>query len=180
MWHNHCMAGGPGLREILFKLRVPPVPRFWGPGKAGCPRSGPPTNRSWFVGWRSRLWDLEYHFAQTRRPADPLTRRPADSLTEAMYLMAGHVFDHLGYRRYEWKCNTESRASRRAAERLGFTFEGIFRQHMVVKGRNRDTAWYAMLDTEWPTRKRALEKWLAPGNFDEAGRRTEGLRAHAS
>lgn len=89
--------------------------------------------------------------------------------TEAMYLMAEHVFEHLGYRRYEWKCNTENRASRRAAERLGFTFEGIFRQHMVIKGHNRDTAWYSMLDREWPERKRAFQAWLDPANFDEEG-----------
>jgi RimJ/RimL family protein N-acetyltransferase len=86
--------------------------------------------------------------------------------TEAMYLMARHVFDDLGYRRYEWKCNAENLPSRRAAERLGFAFEGIFRQHMVIKGRNRDTAWFAMLDREWPARKRAFEAWLEPANFD--------------
>ena len=89
--------------------------------------------------------------------------------TEAMYLMASHVFDTLGYRRYEWKCNALNQASRRAAERLGFTFEGIFRQHMVSKGRNRDTAWFSMLDHEWPTRKRAFEAWLEPQNFDAEG-----------
>jgi hypothetical protein len=94
--------------------------------------------------------------------------------------MASHVFDHLGYRRYEWKCNTESRASRRAAERLGFTFEGIFRQHMVVKGRSRDTAWYAMLDTEWPARKRALETWLNPANFDLNGHQRQTLKEIAT
>jgi RimJ/RimL family protein N-acetyltransferase len=97
--------------------------------------------------------------------------------TEAMYLMAGHVFDYLGYRRYEWKCNAENLASRRAAERLGFRFEGIFRQHMVVKGRNRDTAWFSMLDGEWPERKRALEAWLEPGNFDGEGRQRKRLGA---
>jgi len=85
--------------------------------------------------------------------------------TEAMYLMARHIFDDLGYRRYEWKCNAENAPSRRAAQRLGFTFEGIFRQHMVIKGRNRDTAWFSMLDTEWPARKAAFEAWLDPSNF---------------
>jgi RimJ/RimL family protein N-acetyltransferase len=89
--------------------------------------------------------------------------------TEAMYLMAGHVFDTLGYRRYEWKCNALNQASRRAAQRLGFTFEGIFRQHMVVKGQNRDTAWFSMLDHEWPARKHAFEAWLSPANFDDEG-----------
>jgi RimJ/RimL family protein N-acetyltransferase len=89
--------------------------------------------------------------------------------TEAMYLMARHVFDDLGYRRYEWKCNTLNQPSRRAALRLGFTFEGIFRQHTIVKGRNRDTAWFSMLDREWPQRRANFEQWLAPSNFDPAG-----------
>lgn len=97
--------------------------------------------------------------------------------TEAMYLMARHVFDDLGYRRYEWKCNAENTPSRRAAERLGFTFEGIFRQHMVVKDRNRDTAWFALLDHEWPARKAAFEAWLAPENFDSTGRQKASLTA---
>lgn len=90
--------------------------------------------------------------------------------TEAQYLFAAYVFDELGYRRYEWKCNALNAPSRRAAERFGFTFEGIFRQHMIVKGRNRDTAWFAMLNGEWPARKAAYERWLAPDNFDEKGR----------
>lgn len=95
--------------------------------------------------------------------------------TEAMYLMASHVFDQLGYRRYEWKCNAENEPSRRAALRLGFSFEGIFRQHMVIKDRNRDTAWFAMLDSEWPERKRAFEAWLEPDNFDGEGRQKQSL-----
>jgi RimJ/RimL family protein N-acetyltransferase len=95
--------------------------------------------------------------------------------TEAMYLMARHVFDDLGYRRYEWKCNAENEPSRRAALRLGFRFEGIFRQHMVVKNRNRDTAWFAMLDSEWKARKRAFEQWLDPANFDSQGVQTTRL-----
>ena len=85
--------------------------------------------------------------------------------TEAMYLMLSRAFA-LGYRRVEWKCDALNQASRRAAERFGFTFEGIFRQHMVVKGRNRDTAWYSLLDTEWPATRRAFESWLSPRNFD--------------
>lgn len=95
--------------------------------------------------------------------------------TEAMFLMARHVFEELGYRRYEWKCNALNEPSRKAAERLGFTFEGIFRQHMVVKGRNRDTAWFSMLDSEWPARKQAFEAWLAPGNFHENGKQRRAL-----
>jgi RimJ/RimL family protein N-acetyltransferase len=100
--------------------------------------------------------------------------------TEAMYMMASHVFDHLGYRRYEWKCNALNLPSRRAAERLGFTFEGIFRQHMVVKGRSRDSAWYSMLDHEWPTRKRAFEAWLEPANFDDEGKQRRSLNEIAA
>ncbi len=95
--------------------------------------------------------------------------------TEAMYLMARYVFEELGYRRYEWKCNAENEPSRRAALRLGFTFEGIFRQHMIVKGKSRDTAWFAMLDSEWPARKAAFERWLDPENFDAAGRQKRAL-----
>jgi RimJ/RimL family protein N-acetyltransferase len=97
--------------------------------------------------------------------------------TEAMYLMARHAFEDLGYRRYEWKCNAPNEPSRRAALRLGFTFEGVFRQHMIVKGRNRDTAWFAMLDNEWPARKAAFERWLDPSNFDPVGRQKKSLRA---
>lgn len=99
--------------------------------------------------------------------------------TEAMYLMARHVFEDLGYRRYEWKCNSLNEPSRRAALRLGFQYEGIFRRHMIVKGRNRDTAWFSMLDSEWPARKRAFEQWLAPANFDEDGRQRKPLSAFA-
>jgi RimJ/RimL family protein N-acetyltransferase len=95
--------------------------------------------------------------------------------TEAMYLMARHAFDNLGYRRYEWKCNAQNQPSRRAALRLGFTFEGIFRQHMVIKDLNRDTAWFSMLDHEWPARKAAFEAWLDPANFDEAGNQRRSL-----
>jgi RimJ/RimL family protein N-acetyltransferase len=95
--------------------------------------------------------------------------------TEAMYLMAKYVFEELGYRRYEWKCNALNEPSRRAALRLGFSFEGIFRQHMIQKGRSRDTAWYAMIDEEWPARKARFERWLAPENFDAAGRQRTPL-----
>ena len=95
--------------------------------------------------------------------------------TEAMYLMARHVFEERGYRRYEWKCNTRNEPSMRAARRLGFTFEGIFRQHMIVKGQNRDTAWFSMLDSEWPERKQRFERWLHPSNFDEQGRQKTPL-----
>src|SRR5437016_9289791 len=97
--------------------------------------------------------------------------------TEAQYLLARHAFETLGYRRYEWKCNALNAPSRRAALRFGFIFEGLFRQHMIVKGRSRDTAWFSMLDSEWPARKAAFERWLAPGNFDAQGRQTQSLSA---
>jgi len=109
--------------------------------------------------------------------APGLQRTPA--ATEAQYLAAAYAFDILGYRRYEWKCNALNAPSRRAALRLGFTFEGIFRQHMIVKGRNRDTAWFSMLDIEWPERKKAFERWLDPSNFDAAGRQRVNLAAVA-
>ncbi len=89
--------------------------------------------------------------------------------TEAMYLMMAHVFE-LGYRRYEWKCDALNAPSRAAAQRLGFSFEGIFRQATVVKGRNRDTAWYAIIDRDWPVLQAAFRQWLAPDNFDAEGR----------
>jgi len=96
--------------------------------------------------------------------------------TEALYLFAAHAFDGLGYRRFEWKCNADNLPSRRAAERFGFSFEGVFRQHMVVKGLNRDTAWFAMIDKDWPRLKAGYEAWLAPENFDEAGQQKSKLQ----
>ena len=90
--------------------------------------------------------------------------------SEALMLMLRHAFDDLGCRRVEWKCDALNVPSRQAALRLGFRFEGIFFRHMIVKGRNRDTAWYAMLDEEWPERRAAYDAWLAAGNFDEQGR----------
>lgn len=95
--------------------------------------------------------------------------------TEAMYLMARHVFEDLGYRRYEWKCDSHNAASRRAALRLGFQYEGLFRQHLIYKGRNRDTAWFAMTDQDWGVVKAAFEAWLADSNFDADGRQLRGL-----
>lgn len=96
--------------------------------------------------------------------------------TEAMYLMMKRAFD-LGYRRYEWKCNALNSASRAAAQRFGFSYEGIFRQARVDKGRNRDTAWYAMIDKEWPALDRAFRQWLDPRNFDAKGRQLTSLTA---
>ena len=106
----------------------------------------------------------------------PALQRTA-AATEAMYLMARRAFDELGYRRYEWKCDALNAASRSAAERLGFTYEGCFRQAIVYKGRNRDTAWYAMIDRDWPAIRQAFEAWLDPGNFDAEGRQRRPLAA---
>ena len=109
---------------------------------------------------------------------DAMARSPM--ATEAHYLLAKHIFEELGYRRYEWKLHNDNQPSHRAAKRLGFTFEGIFRQDMVTALGNRDTAWYSMLDNEWPTRKAALEAWLDPANFDakcNQVRKLEAIRA---
>jgi RimJ/RimL family protein N-acetyltransferase len=105
----------------------------------------------------------------------PLQRTTA--ATEAIYLLARNAFDVLGYRRLEWKCNALNAASRRAAERLGFRFEGVFEQHMIVKGHNRDTAWYAITDERWPAVRAAFDAWLDPSNFDVDGRQLMPLRA---
>ena len=95
--------------------------------------------------------------------------------TEAMYLMMRRAFDELGYRRYEWKCDSLNAPSRAAAERLGFQYEGLFRQALVYKGRNRDTAWFSIVDREWPALRTAFDRWLDPANFDEAGRQKARL-----
>lgn len=96
--------------------------------------------------------------------------------TEALFRLIDYAITELGYRRMEWKCNALNAPSRRAAVRLGFSFEGTFYQHMVVKGRNRDTAWFSILDREWPALRANFEAWLAPDNFDEAGRQRSSLR----
>jgi RimJ/RimL family protein N-acetyltransferase len=105
----------------------------------------------------------------------PILQRTRQA-TEAIYLMARHAFDDLGYRRFEWKCDSLNEPSRRAAERFGFVYEGVFRQHMVVKGRNRDTAWFSIVDGEWPAVRAGFEAWLSPENFDEESRQRKSLR----
>jgi RimJ/RimL family protein N-acetyltransferase len=104
-----------------------------------------------------------------------LQRRPA--ATEAMYLLMRRVFNELGYRRYEWKCDALNAPSRAAAQRLGFRYEGLFRQATVYKGRNRDTAWFSIIDREWPVLRQAFERWLDPANFDAAGRQRAKLES---
>lgn len=105
-----------------------------------------------------------------------LQKTPA--ATEAMFLMMKHAFDELGYRRYEWKCDALNQPSRKAAERLGFKYEGEFRQHTMYKGRNRDTAWFSILDSEWPALKAAFEAWLHPSNFNASGQQRQSLTAY--
>src|SRR5215218_5484015 len=126
---------------------------------------GPPANP-----WVSRAFCASTRRTAVSKSAILRTRRfckkPAAS--EAMYLMMEQAFK-LGYRRYEWKCNALNAPSRAAAQRLGFSYEGIFRQATVVKGRNRDTAWYSIIDSEWRALKQAFETWLAPANFDAQG-----------
>ena len=102
-----------------------------------------------------------------------MARSPAS--TEALFLFAKHAFDDLGYRRFEWKCNNLNEPSKQAALRYGFSFEGVFRQHMVVKGQNRDTAWFSMLDGEWPLLRTAFERWLDPANFGSDGKQLKRL-----
>lgn len=104
----------------------------------------------------------------------PRLQRTA-AATEAVYLMMRRAFDELGYRRFEWKCDSLHAKSRAAAERFGFTYEGLFRQAVIYKGRTRDTAWYAAIDSDWPKLRAAFEGWLAPANFDAAGRRRRRL-----
>lgn len=97
--------------------------------------------------------------------------------TEAFYLLARAVFEDLGYRRFEWKCDNLNAPSKRAAARFGFTEEGVFRQHLIVKGRSRDTAWFSILDSEWPALRSSFDKWLDPGNFDADGNQRSSLNA---
>ncbi len=127
------------------------------------------------VGWGSFLRIEPAHaVAEIGHLAFSPALRRTRAATEAIYLMMRHVFAS-GYRRCEWKCDAGNAASRAAAERFGFTFEGVFRQHMVVKGRNRDTAWYSVIDSEWPRVRRAFEAWLDPSNFDASGRQKRRL-----
>jgi RimJ/RimL family protein N-acetyltransferase len=105
----------------------------------------------------------------------PFLQRTRQS-TEALFLMLRHAFDELGYRRVQWRCNALNNRSRATASRLGFVFEGIFYQHMIVKGRNRDTAWYSLLDHEWPACRARFQAWLAASNFDARGRQMSPLR----
>jgi RimJ/RimL family protein N-acetyltransferase len=121
---------------------------------------------------KGHLWIMEIRPAHGVFEVGSITYSPdiqrTRIATEAIYLVGERGFS-LGYRRYEWKCNTLNEPSKRAALRFGYTHEGLFRQHMVMKGRNRDTAWFSIIDSEWPDRKARFERWLRPENFDPAG-----------
>jgi RimJ/RimL family protein N-acetyltransferase len=129
---------------------------------------------------KGHLWLMEIRPAYGVFEVGFITYSPSlqrtRAATEAIYLCGDYGFS-LGYRRFEWKCNNRNEPSKRAAVRYGFRYEGLFRQHMVVKGQNRDTAWYSILDREWPARKAAFERWLAPDNFDAQGRQKVSLSA---
>jgi RimJ/RimL family protein N-acetyltransferase len=174
------MAGIDAWRQANQAVVLAVVPREVPPERApavpGSTQAIPTIEEGQAKGWASfmRLDPANGVIEVGNILFSPALKRTR-AATEAMYLMAGHVFDHLGYRRYEWKCNALNEPSRRAALRFGFTHEGIFRQHMVTKDRNRDTAWFSMLDHEWPARKRAFEAWLDPGNFDIEGLQRRSL-----
>jgi RimJ/RimL family protein N-acetyltransferase len=127
---------------------------------------------------KGHLWLMEIRPAHGVFEVGFITYSPGlqrtRAATEAIYLCGDYGFS-LGYRRFEWKCNNRNEPSKRAALRYGFKYEGLFRQHQVVKGENRDTAWYSILDSEWPARKAAFERWLAPGNFDAQGKQKVSL-----
>ena len=127
---------------------------------------------------RGHMWMMEIRPTQGVFEVGWITYSPSlqrtRAATEAVYLVGDYGFG-LGYRRYEWKCNNRNEPSKRAALRFGFKYEGLFRQHQVVKGENRDTAWYSIIDSEWPARKAAFERWLAPENFDAQGQQKASL-----
>ena len=129
---------------------------------------------------KGHMWMMEIRPAHGVFEVGWITYSPAlqrtRAATEAVYLIGDYGFS-LGYRRYEWKCNNRNEPSKRAALRFGFTYEGLFRQHQIVKGENRDTAWYSILDGEWPARKAAFQRWLAADNFDKDGRQKQSLAA---
>ena len=129
---------------------------------------------------KGHMWMMEIRPAHGVFEVGWITYSPSlqrtRAATEAVYLIGEYGFS-LGYRRYEWKCNDRNEPSKRAALRFGFKYEGLFRQHQVVKGENRDTAWYSIIDSEWPARKAAFERWLAAENFDKDGRQIKNLAA---
>ena len=135
------------------------------------PRDGPPSGLASYTRLDPATGQVEVAGVLFARS---LQRTPA--ATESIHLLMRYAFDDLGYRRFEWKCDSLNEPSRRAADRLGFSYEGRFRHHMVVKGRNRDTDWFSVTDAEWPAVRAAHEAWLDPANFDEGGIQRSRLR----
>jgi RimJ/RimL family protein N-acetyltransferase len=166
------LSGGPAASASALMESV----ELWRQVERAVPLAILSTETGKALGWASYMRITPAHgVIEVGNILFSPTLQRTRAATEAMYLMARYIFEDLGYRRYEWKCNAENAPSRRAALRFGFTFEGIFRQHMVIKGHNRDTAWFAMLDHEWPARKRAFEAWLQPENFDDDGKQRRAL-----
>lgn len=181
LWSALTAGGDPALWDFLpygpfadraafaawqAECRSSEDPQFW----AISGESGAPAGQLALMRWTPEHRVVEVgHIALG--PALQRTR----AATEAIVLVMTHVFDELGYRRLEWKCDARNARSRRAAERFGFTYEGTFRKHMLVNGRDRDTAWFSVIDDEWPERREAFARWLDPGNFDAAGRQRTPL-----
>lgn len=157
------------LRRHLARLAARHDPLFFAVVPAATGRA-----RGWLSFMEMRPDDADIEIGHIWfSPALSRTR----AATEAIAILMRHAMDELGYRRLTWKCDALNAASRRAAERLGFTFEGIHRNHRIVKGRSRDTAWYSVIDREWPVVRDALDAWLADANFDERGRQKRSLAA---
>mgnify|MGYP001025139894 CR=1 FL=1 len=169
LWDYLYEAAPKSEAEFLAGLSVSVGRADWS-GYAVCLPDGSPVGYAFYLNIVPAMGTIEVGNINFS-PA--LQRTPA--ATEAMFLMMQNAFA-LGYRRYEWKCNALNAPSRRAAQRLGFSWEGIFRQHLIVKGRNRDTAWLAMTDSEWPALEGAFQAWLAPDNFDAVGNQRQALR----
>lgn len=165
------MPSGPFAREADYVAWVETVAESADPAFVAILVDARPVGVASFLRATPAMGTIEVGYI-TYAPALQRTR----AATEAMTLMAGWAFE-AGYRRYEWKCNARNAPSRRAAQRLGFSFEGVFRQHMIVKGQSRDTAWFAMTDGDWPGIAAAHQAWLDPQNFDAAGRQKRALGA---
>ncbi|KAI1332660.1 acetyltransferase [Xylariaceae sp. FL0255] len=165
---NAAVASKSSSEDPMFYAIVPNnVPTI--PGSAGV-NGGDGAARDNIVGWASHMRiDTTHRCIELGNIMYSPKLQGSPASTEVSYLMARHALEDLGFRRYEWKCDALNAPSRKAALRLGFMFEGIFRKHLIVKGHNRDTAWFSMVDDEWPAVKEAMERWLDPSNFDEQG-----------
>lgn len=159
-----------GMRELLRPLVEHPEARTFAIVPTDGPRAGTPAGLATY--WRVEPAHGVVEISSVLFSRDLQRTRAA---TEAMSLMIGHAFEEWGYRRVEWKCDSLNEPSRRAATRLGFTYEGRFRQHMVTKGRSRDTDWFAIVDGDWPAVRAEHQRWLDPGNFDHDGQQRTRL-----